>query len=212
MDSFKFKKMLILSLMLIVLFILFLTGCENNNDNNKVALVDYGSVSSKFNDSFDEPSLDLTCGYDSDVTEFDIDNVSLNIYCNTRYGGIIFNRLYLYNRFNSDAKYTYNFPYDLETDFSLDKSEITIDRSFHYDVRLRYRKTFQLPSDLFLGENGSIELRINATEIMPEAIVSSWSKFYYVVSNNKVKLYDKRNAEYFELQGYEKPSGGIICY
>jgi hypothetical protein len=45
---------------------------------------------------------------------------------------------------------------------------------------------------------------------MREVIISSWSTFYYVVSNNKVKLYDKRNAEFFELQGYKKPEGIII--
>ncbi|MDR0751567.1 MAG: hypothetical protein LBF12_07745, partial [Christensenellaceae bacterium] len=59
-------------------------------------------------------------------------------------------------------------------------------------------------------ESGLIELCISGTEIMREVIISSWSTFYYVVSNNKVKLYDKRNAEFFELQGYKKPEGIII--
>ncbi|MDR0751161.1 MAG: hypothetical protein LBF12_01015 [Christensenellaceae bacterium] len=191
--------------MLIVLFILFLTGCENSNDNNKVVLVDYGSVSSKFNDFPVGMLIYFFCGYDSDVTEFDIDNVSLNIYCGTIYSDHIFNKLYLYNKHKSDAKYTYNFPYDLETDFSLDKSEITINQ---HNMDVRYSKTFQLPSDLFLGESGIIQLCISGTEIMRGVIVSSWSQFYYVVSNNKVKLYDGRNAEYF-VPGYVKPPEGI---
>ncbi|MDR0696777.1 MAG: hypothetical protein LBF68_04450 [Christensenellaceae bacterium] len=236
MIRFKFKKSLAL-LLTIISFIVMFAGCGNNysdNDNvneNKLVLVDYGTISSEYGYLSNQEPIPRFCifKYESDTNDFNIEHVILDFSFIVPLASFELHRFFISNHQNDSLTFTL---YDIETDFTPNQ-EIMQNESgtIYYQINengeeIQYKETVKIPSNMFVGDAGTIHVAYegNIAETylvdLKPPFHSESTYFYYIIDGDNVKIYDRRNDYYFsEEMGiygdnvmiYDRRDG-IICY
>lgn len=194
----KKKKFLVLlwTLLIFIMFSLFVAGCEDKSDTDNSSALESGF---QYSNSEDEVPT-LYCAYKSEKTEFYIDDVTLDFY----YGG------YYHNGVEFELENIYNFPYfelyfidndgnsffvkRIEENFVSEKysCEVVYDENWYItEVIFKYSEAITIPQEIFKEESGKIYFSIYATNILdydPQIKCITGISIFYKVINNKVIL------------------------
>jgi len=197
-------KKLICALLSLVLMstILIFTGCNKDEE-----YIDEG-LSAGFESSSGGISSPDHCAYKSDVSEFDINDVTLHFFIGGMFGDSIEDQLGHGARGNINSLILYFKRFDLDRSdriggepyFITEISENYVSEKYRWkdgQYALEDGLEITIPSELFIGENGKIAFIVKGDNLdnpYDEYIQISSIWIYYKVDGNKVTLSENEKS------------------
>ncbi|MDR0751249.1 MAG: hypothetical protein LBF12_01485 [Christensenellaceae bacterium] len=227
MKNIKRLLVIVVIINMLVLTVFTLVGCANNNKSVDLKPVNDGKLVSPYVSTASEtaPSLpDHKVNFTSDINEFPLEDVRFYFSIGSNYYDLGDNtnfpinaKVYFKNRINSieliihdiidlaDKKFTLNYSEPMLKDpFSIipyDENHVT--EMVRYYI-FEHKEEIHVPSELFISEIGEISFNVDILDksFHKYMIYEAHTTFYYIVTKDKVTIFDWRSSKFFQYVLY----------
>jgi hypothetical protein len=221
------KKLLIIIVIInmLVLTVITLVGCADKNIDLKP--VNDGKLVSPYVSTGNETPASLPShkvNYISEINEFPLEdvrfyfNIGSYYYVKKYYPNFPINaKVYFKNEINNiefiiydivdlaDEKYALKYSEPMLEDplsiYPYDKNQVTGLVRYHI---FEHKEEILVPSELFIGKTGEISFNVDILDksFHKDITHEQYATFYYIVTDDKVTIFDWRSSDYFQYVLY----------